>query len=199
MTGREETSSTVNTLTMSVINVKIQLEHFKSETDLTLLDEQSEENLQSELCQVATIKSWRFIFLQTTDVYQISMCDTYHTDNFHIMCHITITFHVYEREFISGAEVGWRWNNSWAMIRDGVSSMKPLDIFKEILGNFGIFLTSGQVVCVFFNKVLGHFRLCLWPKYDVFPTPVQWVLSLKPTRQTPVYKTVFLKQLDIFN
>lgn len=117
------------------------------------------------------------------------------------MYHITITLHVYEQEFISGIEVGWWRNDSRAVIRDGVStfvSMKTLDIFKEILGNFGIFLTRGQVVCVFFNEVLGYFKLCLWPKCDLFPTPAQWFLSLKLTRQTPVYKTVF-QQLCIWN
>lgn len=110
------------------------------------------------------------------------------------MYHITITLHVYEQEFISGIEVGWWRNDSRAVIRDGFTtfvSMKTLAIFKEILGNFGIFLTRGQVVCVFFNEVLGYFKLCLWPKCDLFPTPAQWFLSLKLTRQTPVYKTVF--------
>lgn len=74
--GGEGTSSTDNTLTMSVINVKIQLEHFKSETVLTLSAEHSEENRQSELCQVATIKMLPFYLSANRRCVQTGKCDT---------------------------------------------------------------------------------------------------------------------------
>lgn len=74
--GGEGTSSTDNTLTMSVINVKIQLEHFKSETVLTLSAQHSEENRQSELCQVATIKMLPFYLSANRRCVQTGKCDT---------------------------------------------------------------------------------------------------------------------------